>query len=83
MSRWALHYTQPLNLEGSVARGCPQGGIFSPLLWSLVVDELVEGLNENGYYMLWYDDDIASLVSGKFLSTVSELLQEDLSMVQQ
>ena len=26
--------------------GCPQGGVLSRLLWSLVVDELVEGLNE-------------------------------------
>jgi hypothetical protein len=28
-------------LEGSVARGCPQGGVLSPLLWSLVVDKLI------------------------------------------
>jgi hypothetical protein len=28
-------------LEGSVARGCLQRGILSPLLWSLVVDELI------------------------------------------
>jgi hypothetical protein len=27
-------------MEGSVTRGCLQGGILSPLLWSLVVDEL-------------------------------------------
>jgi hypothetical protein len=27
-------------LEGSVARGCLQGGVLSPLLWGLVVDEL-------------------------------------------
>jgi retron-type reverse transcriptase len=27
-------------LEGSVARGCPQGGVLSPLLRRLVVDEL-------------------------------------------
>jgi hypothetical protein len=47
------------------------------------VDELVEGLNENGYNTLGYADDIAILVSGKFPSTVSELLQEVLSIVQQ
>jgi hypothetical protein len=70
-------------LEGSVARGCPQGGILSPLLWSLVVDKLVEGLKENGYNTLGYADDIAILDSGKFPYTVSELLQEALSMVQQ
>jgi hypothetical protein len=70
-------------LERSVARGCPQGGILSPLLWSLVLDELVEGLNENGYNTLGYADDIAILVIRKFPYTVSELLQEALSMFQQ
>jgi hypothetical protein len=28
-------------LEGSVARDCPKEGISLPLLWSLVVDELI------------------------------------------
>jgi hypothetical protein len=34
-------------LEGSVARDCPHGGILSTLMWSLVVNELTGGLNEN------------------------------------
>jgi hypothetical protein len=38
-------------LEGSVARGCPQGSVLSPLLCSLVLDEVI-GLNGNGYYTL-------------------------------
>jgi hypothetical protein len=46
------------------------------------VDELV-GLNENGYYTLGYADDIAIPVSGKFPYTLSELLQEAFSIVQQ
>jgi retron-type reverse transcriptase len=68
-------------LEESVTRGCPQGGILSPLLWSLVVDEPIRGLN--GYYTLGYADDIAVLIHGKFFNTISELLQEALNMVQQ
>jgi hypothetical protein len=28
-------------LEASAARGCPQGGVLSPLQWSLVVDDLI------------------------------------------
>ena len=51
-------------------------GILSPLLWSLVVDELVRGLSENGYCTLGYADDIAILISIKFPTTVSELHQE-------
>jgi hypothetical protein len=70
-------------LEGSVARGCLQQGVLSPLPWSLVVDELIRGLNGNGCYALWYVDDIANLISGKFPNTVSELLKEALNMVKQ
>jgi hypothetical protein len=47
------------------------------------VDELIGGLNGNGYYTLGYADDIAILICGKFPNTVSELLQEALSVVQQ
>jgi hypothetical protein len=70
-------------LEGSVVRGCPQGGVLLPLLWSLVVDELTGEFNGNGCYTLEYADDIAILICRKFLNTVSQLLQEALSMVQQ
>ena len=30
-------------------RGCPQGGVLSPLPWNLTVDELLWGLYEAGY----------------------------------
>jgi hypothetical protein len=64
------------------ARGCPQGGVLSPLLWSLVVDDLLWGLNNNGYCTVGYADDIAILINGKFLQTVSEVLQTALCTVQ-
>ena len=47
------------------------------------MDELIGGLNENECYILGYADDIAIFICGKFLNTVSELLQEALTMVQQ
>jgi hypothetical protein len=37
-------------LGAAAARGCLQGGELSPLLWSLVVDDLLWGLNSIGYY---------------------------------
>lgn len=64
------------NLEGSVSKGCLQVGSLLPLLWSLVVDKLIRGLSEYGYNTLGYADDIANLISSKFLTTVSELHQE-------
>jgi hypothetical protein len=70
-------------LEGSVAQGCWQGSILWPLLFSLVVDELVRGLNENGCYTLRYTDAVAILICGKIQNTNSELLQEVLGKTQQ
>jgi hypothetical protein len=58
-------------------------GILLPPLWSLVVDELMRGLSENGCYALVYTDGTAALISVKFPDTISELLQKALSMVQQ
>jgi hypothetical protein len=70
-------------LRVSTARGCPQGGVLLPLLWSLVVDELLWELNDSDYYKVRYADDIAILINGKFPQTVSEVLQMALCTVQQ
>jgi hypothetical protein len=43
-------------LRASTARGCPQGRVLSPLLWSLVVDDLLWELYSNGYHMVGYAD---------------------------
>jgi hypothetical protein len=55
-----------------------QGGVLSPLLWSLVVDVLIWGLNSNGSYTVGYADDIVILINRKFPHTVSEVLQTTL-----
>jgi hypothetical protein len=65
-----------------VVRGCPHGGVLSHLLWSLVVDDLLLELNGNRLYTIGYADDIAILINGKFLQTVSEVLQTALCTVQ-
>jgi hypothetical protein len=70
-------------LRASMARGCLQGGVLSPLLWSLVVNELIWELSDDGYYTVGYVDDIAILINGKFPQTVSEVLQTALCTVHQ
>jgi hypothetical protein len=57
------------NLGMAAAKGCPQGGVLSLLLWSLVVDDLLWGFNNSGYYTVGYADDIAILIN-PFRSTV-------------
>lgn len=29
-------------------KGCPQGGVLLPLMWSLLVDDLLKSLEDNG-----------------------------------
>jgi ribonuclease HI len=65
----------------SATRGCPQGGVLSPLLWSLVVDDLLIKLNKLGFYAQGYADDIVILIKGPFSSTVSEKMQIALNSV--
>ncbi|KAL1446432.1 hypothetical protein WDU94_012296 [Cyamophila willieti] len=65
-----------------IKRGCPQGGVISPLLWDLVVNELLERLNNLGYYTQGYADDVVIVIRGKYLNTVSELMQSALKLVE-
>jgi hypothetical protein len=66
----------------TVSRGCPQGGVLSPLLLCLVVNELLARLNEGGVYSQGYADDICLLAVGKSPNMVSELIQWALHTVE-
>ena len=56
-----------------MARGYLQGVLLSPLLWNVAVDELIEGLSENGCYTQECADDTAILIGRKFPKLVPEL----------
>ncbi|XP_062710910.1 uncharacterized protein LOC134288974 [Aedes albopictus] len=60
-------------------KGCPQGGVLSPLLWSLVVDDLLRSLKEKGFEVVGFADDIVIIVRGKYDETVSERMQRALN----
>ena len=64
----------------SSTKGCPQGGVLSPLLWSLVVDELLRELQSAKHTVIGYADDVAILVRGKHESTVREVMVNALEM---
>lgn len=65
----------------TVNRGTPQGGVISPLLWLLVVDEILRKLEDAGATVIGYADDLAILVRGKFPDVLSELIERNLLLV--
>jgi hypothetical protein len=62
-----------------IYRGCPQGGVLSPLLWCLVVNDLITRLSGGGVFIQGYVDDICLLAVAKFPNRVSGLMQWALS----
>ena len=52
----------------SVARGTPQGGVLSPLLWNIAVNPLLLKLTNEGCPVSAYADDEAIAVSIYMLS---------------
>lgn len=68
--------------KGVVIKGCPQGGVLSPLLWNLVVDNLLESLNNNGFTTFGYADDITITLTGKIESTLCDLMQTALNILE-
>ena len=63
--------------------GCPQGGVLSPLLWNLVADGLLSRLNEIGFPTYGFADDYLTLIIGLCISTIFDLMQQALRIVEQ
>jgi hypothetical protein len=61
-------------------RGCPQGGVLSPLLWCLVVDGLLTSLEQQGFETIGFADDLVIMVRGKDDKTISRRLQTALNI---
>lgn len=69
------------SVEVTPTRGCPQGGVLSPLLWNLVVDGLLVELTDAGIYIQGYADDIVLMVQGKYCNVVADMMNVGLRLV--
>jgi retron-type reverse transcriptase len=70
------------NVRTLVNRGCPQGGVLSPLLWIMVVDGLLRRLYNAHYQAQGYADDVVLLQKGKFISMLCDRMQGALNCVE-
>jgi hypothetical protein len=67
-------------IKVKATRGCPQGGVLSPLLWCLVVDELLTKLNKKHIDTQAYSDDGTIIVTGKHLPSLCTKTQMGINM---
>ena len=66
-----------------VKRGCPQGGILSPFLWNLVIDDLLNySAKDIPGYLQAFADDLASLAEGNDLEVIWERTQRTITTIE-
>jgi ribonuclease HI len=84
LSKRAIKITvDDITLRGLVVRGCPQGGVLSPLLWNMVLDSLLNRLNNDNFYTIAYADDLVILQTGRFENILCERMQVALKSIEQ
>ncbi|XP_029053881.2 uncharacterized protein LOC114881305 [Osmia bicornis bicornis] len=69
-------------VRADVARGCPQGGVLSHLLWTLVVDQLVRILTTEGFEVQGYADELTITVRGRHPLELARRLQKAIALVE-
>jgi len=65
-----------ITIKGRPVSRC-QGGVLSPLLWCLMVDELLTKLRKSGFNIYGYADDYVTIVTrGNSLMTLKKRIDE-------
>lgn len=70
------------SIKLGVTRGCPQGGILSPILWCMVIDSLLAKLNDSGLFAQGYSDDVSTLICGNFVATIGDLMRTAIKLIE-
>ena len=70
-------------LSKRVKKGCPQGGILSPLLWNLIINSLIILINSTPADSEGFADDVNLLIKGLDLKTVLDIGQQCLNKIRE
>ena len=66
-----------------IRRGCPQGGILSPFLWILVVDDLLKfSAKEIPGYLQAFADDLVTLAEGSDTGVIWQRTQKTINTIE-
>ncbi|KAL0858961.1 hypothetical protein ABMA27_010821 [Loxostege sticticalis] len=64
-------------------KGCVQGSIGGPILWNLLLDPLLRGLEDKGHYVQAFADDVVLVFDGDTSSQVTREANAALEFVRQ
>ena len=67
-------------INRKIAKGCPQGGVLSPFLWNLVMDNLLSN-NKQFKNIFAYADDILIIQAGIDIHTVTQTMERHVEKV--
>ena len=65
----------------SPTMGTPQGGVLSPTIWNLIIDEIITEVDGLGCKIVGYADDLIILANGTHLPTIRDQLQIALNKI--
>ena len=82
-NRYITVHHKNANKRIRVKRGCPQGGILSPFLWNLVIDDLLNySVKDIPGYLQAFADDLVSLAEGNDTDVIWERTQKTINTIE-
>ena len=80
-SRTVTVTVQGISVSKRVKKGCPQGGIMSPLFWNLVINSLILLINSTPADSEGFADDVNFLIRGIDIDTIIDICQQCLDKI--
>ena len=65
----------------ALKKGCPQGGVLSPLVWNINFDPILEELNVGPVKVIGFADDACLLITGRDHTRLVDLIQPYLDRI--
>jgi hypothetical protein len=69
------------NVFKTLTKGCPQGGVLSPLVWNTNFDPILEELNTGPVKVVGFADDACFLITGPVSSDLVDIIQPYLDRI--
>jgi hypothetical protein len=68
-------------VDRKTEKGCVQGSMGGPILWSLLIDPLLKGLSDRGVYCQAFADDVVLAFQGSFGAEIAREANETLAYI--